>query len=210
MKLISLQTDENAALNGDWIGDLPGMGDFEVFTKSLDCPAAAAYQTELARALGRKMRSRKSRDIAPEVNQYISAKTLIDICITDWKNLEVPVDAAGAVTFDPKRIVAEKALPFTKEALESILLEDAPGGKIRTQPSPGRKGETISTPDRKQARFAMRDFLSILVIAADRVAAPAEEEESADADDGGAEETEKNSSSGGSDGFATTPPIPAT
>lgn len=200
MKLMEIAADAASAIDGDWIDDLPGMGDFAVFTRSLECPAARAFRNELSRSLGRKLRSRKSADIPPEVNDYLLAKTLIEVCVDDWKNLDLPVDVGGRLTFNRASIVGEKALAFSKDLLAAILLEPAPEGEIRTQATPGQKSQTFKTPDGNQVRFAMRDFLSILVIASDRAAAPAEAD-----DDGNVAAQEKNSSAPGSPGKEAKP-----
>lgn len=175
MKFSAMLADEKSALDGDWIGDLPGMANFRVRIRAMDCPAAIVYQNRLTRELGGKFRSRKGRDTPPEVTQYINAKTLANVCVIEWENLEIPFDAEGRVCFDPARIAKEEPRAFSPALLEELLLEDAPDGEIVTQPEPGASPQRIRTPDGKRPLYASRDFLSVLFIAADRVSAPAEE-----------------------------------
>ena len=172
MKLIDLAQSKEAALDGDWVGDLPAMGDFRVKIRSLACPAANAYRTALYKTLGQKLRTRKSRDVATEIHHYVDTRTLIDVCVLDWAGLEIPLDAGGRFTLDPAAIRRHEPAAFSRELLADILLEDAPSGRIVTQPAPNARAEEIRTPDGRQARFAMSDFLGVLLIAADRVSAP--------------------------------------
>lgn len=171
MRLHKIKINERAALDGDWIDDLPGFEDYAVHIRSLDCPAALAYQRDLFKKVLGRQKSRKDRDIPPEILDYVNAKTLIDVCVSDWKNVSLPIDKDGAVTFDDDAVVSEREFPFAKETLETVLLEPAPDG-IVTQPAPGQDAKAFYTPDRKRARFSMREFIYINVIAAERVSAP--------------------------------------
>lgn len=191
MRLLSLKTNERAAKDGDWVGDLPGFEGFRVRLRPLSCDAAIAYQDRLQTEVFGRRGARRLKSYPPEVLAYVQAKTLIDVCVSDWAGLDVPVDAAGAVAFDPREIVAERQIPYSKEALAAILLEAADGGEIVTDPPPGEEPRRFRTPDGLRPRAAMREFLGVLVAAA-----------ALSADD---PETEKNAFAGGSSGTVAKP-----
>jgi len=162
MKISELKIDARAAVDGAWVRDIPGFGDFGVLTRSIDCPQADAYQQELYRViLGRRAR-RRDRDIPPEVRDYVQARALIDVCVIGWENWE---DDAGA------------AVPYSKEALSNVLLVDAPKGIVSID-SKGRR-RVYSPSDRKAFNLAMKQFYLGLVDAALRVDAPDDEDEAA-------------------------------
>lgn len=192
MRLAKWKINETAANDGDWIGDLDGFEDFAIHTRSMDCNAARSYQRKLSKQIMGRARTRRDKDIPPEILDYINAKTLIDVCADNWRNAILPVDADGAICFDDDRISDEKEFSFTAETLAIVLLEDAPDG-IVTQPEPGKSSQIFHTADKKKSRGSMRDFLYQLVEAADRVSAP---------DDKAAE---KNGSGDGSPGSGAKP-----
>lgn len=191
MRLLSLKTNERAAKEGDWVGDLAGFEGFRVRVRPLSCDAAIAYQDRLQTEVFGRKGARRLKSYPPEVLAYVQAKTLIDVCVSDWSGLDVPVDAGGAVTFDPGKIAAERQIPYSQEALAAILLEAAEGGEIVTDPPPGEEPRRFRTPDGMKPRAAMRDFLGGLVAAA-----------ALSADD---PEAEKNVFGSGSPGIATKP-----
>lgn len=195
MRLAKWKINETAANDGDWIRDLDGFEDFAIHTRSMDCMAAINYQRKLSKQLMGRARTRRDKDIPPEILDYINAKTLIDVCADNWENAILPVDENGAICFDDGKIDGERAFPFSAETLSIVLLEDADDG-IVTQPAPGGAAQVFYPKDKKKARYAMRDFLYQLVEAADRVSAP---------DD---KATEKNASDDGSPGIADTPKAP--
>lgn len=172
MKLTKALIDEKSARDGDWITDIPQFEDVAIFTRSLDCPAANNYSFDMIRkTLGRKQ-SRKAGSTPLDVLNYANSKTLIEICVSDWKNVELPVDADGKITFDPNAVVEEREVPFSKEALETLLLEDAPKDGIRVEGAPGDPVAHYKTPDGKQARFAMREVFNAFSWAANQVSFP--------------------------------------
>lgn len=169
MRLSKLKTNARAMLDGEWIDDLPGMENFRVRLKSLDAGAGQSYAETLTRALIGRRGSRSG--LPAEVAYYINAKTLIEVCVLDWSGLQVPVDAAGAVTFGDA-VAAEEDRPYSKALLEEILLEPALDGEIVTDPPPGETPKKFKTPDGKQFRAEMRDFLSSLVLASNQLVDP--------------------------------------
>lgn len=152
MKLTTLKINAAAANDGDWVDGIEGFGDFAVRISSLDARRTAAYQSDLFRKIIGKKASRKEKGIPPEVLDYVLAKTLVDCCVSDWRNWQ---DDQGA------------DVAYSKTALEDLLLVDGP---IKA----GEK--EYSTPDGKHFNFEMVDVLNGLVWASEAVKDNAEDE----------------------------------
>lgn len=165
MRILQRLGDGAAYRQGDWVEGLAGFDGFRVRLRPLDCDAALAFQDRLtAEVVGRKRMLRLAA-LPPEIVAYRNARALIDVCVSDWGGLMVPVDAAGAPTLDPDRVASEKDLPYSRELLAFLLLEEAADGKIVTDPAPGEPARAFRTPDGMQARVALRDFRDALVAA---------------------------------------------
>jgi hypothetical protein len=173
MKVSQVRANASAALNGDWVKDLEEFGDLAVKIKALDCPQADAYQAALAKnILGRRgMR----KDTPPEIRDYVQCKTLIDVCVTDWRNWED--NDGNAVAYDRKH-------------LEALLLKDAPDG-IEVTSDKGRT-RTYTTPDKMAYDYEGKYLYLALLGAAGGL-------DDDDGDDSG-EAAEKNVSKPGSAG----------
>lgn len=177
MKLSDIRL-RRAALSSDgvWIEDVPDMPGFSVRVRALSSPAAVALQDSLAMQIIAG-RHRRIKSTPVEVMDYLSARRLIDVCVTDWKGLEAPVDETGLPCFDPEKIVTETTVNYSAAALEAILLEPAPDGVIVTEPAPGAAAQRFTTPDGKQARGEMLIFLRALTAAASIAERPDEDAE---------------------------------
>lgn len=167
MRLSDSKLDEKRAKDGDWVEHLPGFGDFAVKTKSVTRGAALAFQRALVtQTLGRKARALTATP--SEVLDYANARTLSEKCVIDWRNLEAQVNAAGDVALDDPH-AEEKPVAFSKAALEAILLEPAPDGRIATEATDASPAMSFQSPCGRRARYATRDFLLALLTAAARV-----------------------------------------
>lgn len=177
MKLSSLKIDAKASLDGAWVREIDGFGPFGVFTRSISCPQAERYQTELyMQILGRRT-SRKDKTIPPEVREYVQAKTLIEVCVLDWENAE---DEAGA------------PLPFSKAALEALLLVDAPDGIASVDPKT-KKRRLYFPADKKAFNYELRPlYLGLVGAALDCDEAPDDGDDDDAGDGTGAADAEKN------------------
>lgn len=142
MKLSSLAINAEAAIEGEWIKGLDGMGDLEIKMSSLDAPAAENYFGKLLKQLlGSRVR-RKDKSIPPAVRDYVTVRTLIEKCIHDMRNLQGDDGAP---------------LPFSKDYVAGFLLKDAPEGIA------GPGGQTIRTPDGKAFNFEAQPLYNLLL-----------------------------------------------
>ena len=185
-----------AAHDGDWIGGLAGFGDFEVLTRSLDCPAAKRYMRALYKQVLGEKRSRSQTGIPEEVFDYVTAKTLIDVCILDWKKAVGQFDAAGKLSVDGGD---PQPLDYSKDAITYLLLETSEKG-VATRKQNGAPGKAYATPDGMMVRYKFKPLLDKLDEAAARVAFDDEDDEGEET--GEDENDPKDSSSDGSDGDA--------
>ena len=173
MKMSTMKANAGA-LDGEWMGNLDGFGDFEVKIRSLDCPQADAYTQKLFRVILGRRATRRDKDLPPAVRDYVYARTLIDICVTDWRNWQ---DDDG------------NEVPYNPAELEAFLLKDAPEGiKVGAR--------VYRTPDGKAYNFEGKFLYNELLAKAQAVDVRDEDEDEDGVD------AEKNESSAGSAGAA--------
>lgn len=100
MKLSSLKIDAAKLEKGDWVADIPGLGDIELKVRGLGNADHRKRQTELVTALPRH----KRKDVA-EMDS-IDVRLLVETVLLDWRNVS---DDAG------------EPVAFSAEAATSIL-----------------------------------------------------------------------------------------
>lgn len=162
----------DAAFDGDWIGGLAGYGDFRVRIRSLDCPAARRYQRQLYRAILGDLGSRAAGGAPDEVMDYVTAKTLIEVCVIDWDNATATYDASGKLSLAGGE---PGPLPYSREALEAFLLESS--DFITTRGVNGAPGKSFKSPDGRRFNYAFRPLMTALEDAARRAGYADEDED---------------------------------
>lgn len=88
MKLSSVAVDPKAVEDGEWVKDLPEMGDLELKARGQNSVAWRTHQRKLINALPRNLRNRPD-GLPMKVQDGINSKCLIEAGIIDWKNLEL-------------------------------------------------------------------------------------------------------------------------
>ena len=175
MLIVSTRIDAAAALDGAWIDDLSGFGDFKVLTRAFDSPKAEVFRQQLYRQILGVGRSRREKLLPPELRDYVEARCMAEICVLGWDNYQdYDRDETGAVRTGPDGEPVVVAVPFSRARLEQDLLVDAPKG-VRAG------GRSYATPDGRAFNYAMKPFLDALIGASLRVSAPADD----DVDDAG-------------------------
>lgn len=106
MKLSQLKVDAEAAAQGCWKRDLPGLGDIEFFVRGTNNPDYRRRFQALIRALPPS--KRKNGVVDPVEMDRITGICLLDHSLTDWKNVQ---DDNGA------------PIPYSKEQAGVYLLQ---------------------------------------------------------------------------------------
>lgn len=104
MKLSSVAVDPKAVEDGEWVKDLPEMGDLELKARGQNSVAWRTKQRKLLNALPRNLRNHPD-GLPMKVQDGINNKCLIEVGIIDWKNLEMD----------------DGVKPFGKELLASLI-----------------------------------------------------------------------------------------
>lgn len=87
MKLSSVAVDPKAIEDGEWVKDLPEMGDLELKVKGQNSSAWRAAQRKAFNALPRNLRNRPD-GLSPKIQDQINTACLL-ACVIDWKNVEL-------------------------------------------------------------------------------------------------------------------------
>ena len=93
MKLSTIVVDPRAVEDGDWVKELPEMGDLELKVRGQNSSAWKALRRKLINALPRNIRNR-SGGFPQKIEDEILDGLLLDAGLLDWKNLELDSGAA--------------------------------------------------------------------------------------------------------------------
>lgn len=107
MLLSSVAVDPVAVEDGDWVKDIPEMGDLELRVRGQNSSAWVERRQKLINALPRNLKNRT--DLPAVVSERITDTLLIDVGILDWKNM-APGFEYGR---EPK--------PYSKELAEKLI-----------------------------------------------------------------------------------------
>jgi hypothetical protein len=87
MKLSTIAVDPKAVEDGDWVKNLPEMGDLELKVRGQNSSAWKARRRRLLNALPRNLRNRAD-GLPQAVEDRFMDTLLIEAGLLDWKNLE--------------------------------------------------------------------------------------------------------------------------
>lgn len=88
MKLFDIKVDVKAVEDGEWIKDLPEMGDLRLKVRGQNSAAWRFLHRKLINALPRNIRNRPD-GLPIKVQDEIMSKLLVGAGLLDWKNLEL-------------------------------------------------------------------------------------------------------------------------
>jgi len=95
---LDISAIKSAPTDHRWVGDLPELGDVEVFVCSINHPAWRRHQQRLLRGL--PPAKRKGGIIDPVDMDRIQAEVLLRVGLKDWRNLK---DGNQDVVYSPER-----------------------------------------------------------------------------------------------------------
>lgn len=100
MQLSALKIDPAAIEQGQWVGNIPDMGDLEFKVRGIGNADYRKLQGKLLRAIPRQQRV----DLSPDQQDEVAGKLLLETCLLDWRNL---TDADGKVIAYSKDLATE-------------------------------------------------------------------------------------------------------
>lgn len=103
MKLSSLKTDIGRVEQGEWISDIPEMGDLELKVRGIDNADYRALMNRLVQAIPLK---RRRRGISPEDLEQIQNRCLLETVLLDWRGVQ---DDGG------------QAMPYSRDLAVTLL-----------------------------------------------------------------------------------------
>jgi len=136
MKLSSFKRDTVRIEQGEWIGDLPGMGDLQVKVRGLNNADFRLLQAKLIQAIPPKRRRRGF--IHPDDMDRIMGRCLLETVLLDWKGI---TDEVG------------KEVPYIRELAEEILTSgNYPEIRVAIEQAALLVGEDQSDADEELAK----------------------------------------------------------
>ncbi|MGB3834823.1 MAG: hypothetical protein WA975_23495 [Mesorhizobium sp.] len=86
MEISAFRRDSKVVEAGQWIGDIPGMGDLRLRVRGLSTPTAVAYRSRLERAVPRNKRDRDG-SLKPEQSLEVFSQVLLEHVLFDWDGI---------------------------------------------------------------------------------------------------------------------------
>ncbi|KKC39505.1 hypothetical protein WH87_04730 [Devosia epidermidihirudinis] len=103
MEISGLKRDSAAIAAGQWVGDIPGLGDVRLRVRGLSSPVVVAVRSRRERKVPRDQRERDG-SLTAEVGLVVFGEVLHEAVLLDWQGLTdggkpVPFDADLAKTW---------------------------------------------------------------------------------------------------------------
>lgn len=124
MELSSLKIDSAKINAGDWVADIPGLGDVRLKVRGLDNPDYRRRRSELVGALPPSKRS------DPEAVDGITTQLVVETILLDWTGL---TDGGKAIAYSRERAAEILADPDAKPLLDAIVWAAGQVGAIREE-----------------------------------------------------------------------------
>lgn len=119
MKLNEIRVDSARVEAGEWIKDIPDMGDLELLVRGIGNTDFQRMQSKLYQATPR---AERVGGLSPKASAAIQAKCLAATVLMGWKGMLEPVlDAKGQPTLDAKGEPVYQEVEFSKELAAKLL-----------------------------------------------------------------------------------------
>ena len=124
MDLQSLKRDTAAIDGGQWVDDIPGMGNIRLKVRGLSSPQVVAYRARLERAVPKQQRNRDG-SVKTAKAMEIMGQLLADKILLDWEGLEdggepMPYshEAATAILTNPDFLPFADAVTWAAQVVD--------------------------------------------------------------------------------------------
>lgn len=87
MDIGNIRRDVAKIEQGDWVDDIPGMGDLRLLVRGMSAPEVIAHQSALSRSAPAHKRNRDN-SLTVEASTEIMALTIAEKVLLGWENLE--------------------------------------------------------------------------------------------------------------------------
>lgn len=86
MEISTLKRDSAAVAAGQWVGDIPGMGDVRLRVRGLSSPVVVAVRSRKERKVPRDQRERDG-SLRPEIGLVVFGEVLHEAVLLEWDGL---------------------------------------------------------------------------------------------------------------------------
>lgn len=121
MKLSTIAVNPTAVEDGEWVKDLPEMGDLELKVRGQNSAAWRTLQRKLVTGLPRNLRNRAD-GLPMKAQDELINKCLVGAALLDWKNLELD---AGPVPYSrdlAEKLISDPAFSVFRDAVFSATV----------------------------------------------------------------------------------------
>ncbi len=129
MDLANVRVDAARAKQGEWIKDIPGLGDIELLVRGSNSPQFRLAQAKAQRTIPRGAR-REGGFIDPEAADTANGQALAEILL-DWRNISIdgaalPYSTAAALKLltDPDMATFRDAVAWASDQVALLRKED--------------------------------------------------------------------------------------
>lgn len=145
MEISTLKRDSASISSGQWVGDIPGMGDVRLRVRGLTSPMVTQTRARLERKIPRDQRERDG-SLKAEVALNVFGQVLHQVVLLDWDGLTdegkpIPYDKALAEQWltDPDFAFFGDAVVWAAQIVDKGRVEDAEATKGNSKaPSAGK------------------------------------------------------------------------
>jgi len=145
MDIQSLKRNSAAIAAGQWVGDIPGLGDVRLRVRGLSSPIVVQTRNRLERKVPRDQRERDG-SLKADVALAVFGQVLHDVVLLDWDGLTdagepVPYDKGLAEQWltDPDFAFFADAVVYAAQIVDKGRVEDAEALKGNSKaPSAGK------------------------------------------------------------------------
>lgn len=133
MDIKSVKVDSARGERGDWVGDIPGMGDLRLKVRSFACTDYQAFLAKEIAAVPREQRvdGRAGAPLLPHIRDAIITRGTVEVILLDWQNLTeggeaVPFSKEKAMDYlaDPDYRVLNEAVSHAAGIVELLRAEE--------------------------------------------------------------------------------------
>lgn len=152
MEISEIRRDASKVASGQWVDDIPNMGDLRLCVRGLQCAQARALRERKERRVDRSGRDRDGT-ILPKVRDAILAEVMLEVILLDWDGITdngkpVPYSKELAKEWltNPDFVAFQDAVAWSGIVVERGNREDQESlEKNSVTPSTGNSGGEIAT-----------------------------------------------------------------
>lgn len=116
MKLSTIAVNPTAVEDGEWVKDLPEMGDLELKVRGQNSASWRTLQRKLVTSLPRNLRNRAD-GLPMKTQDDMINKCLVGAALLDWKNLELDTGPVPYSRDLAEKLISDPAFQVFRDAV---------------------------------------------------------------------------------------------